>query len=438
MATQRPRQRKVGNEDRLMALGDAIDRRTGAPSSRAKRPRTTSRRRRVGVIALALAVVVGAFAGGSYLYVQWRFEKTNNLACGEGCLPTLSGEPFNILSIGSDSRAGLTGQMAHQTGAGSVGGQRSDVIKIIHVDPKAPSISVISIPRDTLVTLIPSLQKVFGSRFQRINVNLYDGSKITAGPAVLARTITANFGIPINHVVEVSFGGLANSVISLGGIWLKFPYKARDMYSGLHIYTQGCQHLSGMQALAVARSRHYEWYQSGRWYYDGTSDYGRIHRQDAFLRAMMLKARQVYNPLTLNSLLSNLPAGIQLDSSFSLNTLIGLAVKFHNYDPSLMKTYTLPVISPGPNPYGSVLVVNQPAAQQLFVKVFGATLTAPATPPPNSHMQTPPPPVVPLPTTTTTMPGQTTTTVKHHKHTTTTIVNDGSYFDPVPCVPGAK
>ncbi|MBU6234014.1 MAG: LCP family protein [Acidobacteria bacterium] len=431
-----PRSRKVGNEDRLMALGDAIDRRTGGSRRPRRRKPPVSRQRRIGIVALSVLLIAGSFAGGAYLYGQWRFEKINNLDCPV-CKASLPSEPFNILSIGSDSRAGLTGQMAHQTGAGSVGGQRSDVIKIIHVDPQAPSISVISIPRDTLVTLIPSLQKVFGSRFQRINVNLYDGSKITAGPAVLARTITQNFGIPINHVVEVSFGGLANSVIALGGIWLKFPYKSRDMYSGLRIYAPGCQHLSGMQALAVARSRHFEWFQNGRWYYDGTSDYGRIHRQDAFLRAMMLKARTVYNPQTLNSLLSELPAGIQLDSSFKFNTLIALAVKFHNYDPGALKTYTLPVMSPGPNPYGSVLVVNQPAAQQLFVKVFGTSLIAPTTPPPNSRMQTPPPPVITIPTTTSTVPQKTTTTLKK-PHTTTTMVNDGSYFDPVPCFPGAK
>ena len=442
-----------------MALGDAVDRRSGGPVRKTESPKVRGRRTRqqIAIRALVAASVLGTgFVGGGYFYFKWRYGKVANLGCAaNACLPTLSGEPFNILSIGSDSRAGLTGSMAAQTGVGSVSGQRSDVVKIIHVDPKVPSISVISIPRDTLVSLQPGLAHYFGSRFQRINVNLAAGPGMKAGPAVLARTITANFGIPINHIVEVGFGGLANSVISLGGVWMNFPYTAGDPNSGLRIFHTGCQHLTGMQALAVARSRHFYWsphnlkwgrheqvlaahgYTPAGWIYDGTSDYGRIHRQDAFLRSLMLVAKKEYNPLKLNQILAQLPAGVQLDSGFSMNTVIAIAVKFHNFDPSAMQTYTLPVRSPGPNPYGSVLVTDTLAAQQLFVKIFGKGLVTPTTPAPNAHLQSLPFPYVPIPTTSTTLKHNTTTTVKHHHHTTTTVVHDGSYFDPVPCAPQA-
>jgi hypothetical protein len=47
--------------------------------------------------------------------------------------PTL-GQPFNVLAIGSDSRAGLPANLAKDKGAQSVSGERSDVVKIIHVD----------------------------------------------------------------------------------------------------------------------------------------------------------------------------------------------------------------------------------------------------------------------------------------------------------------
>jgi LCP family protein required for cell wall assembly len=458
----RSRSRKIGNEERLVALGEAIDRRGGVTRTAKKKPAARRRKKRGGRrqtvlrVGLAAAVVGIGFAGGSYLYAQWRFSKVTNVKCGEACLPTLPGQPFNILSIGSDSRVGLTGAMAAQTGAGGVSGQRSDVIKIIHVDPSVPSISVISIPRDTLVTLQPAIAQYFQSKYQRINVNLVQGASMTAGPQMLAKTITANFGIPINHIVEVSFGGLANSVIALGGVYMSFPHTSADTYSGLRINTTGCQHLTGMQALSVARSRHfyysphnYQWTRANNllvaqrgvtpagWVYDGTSDYGRIKRQDAFLRAMMLVATKEYNPFTINDVLSKLPAGVQLDSSFSLNTLIGLAVKFHSYDPNSMQTYTLPVVSPGPNPYGSVLTVDQYAAQQLFVKIFGATLVTETTPAPNSKLQSILPPHIPVPSTTSTS----TTVAKHKKHTTTTTTTppyNPYFFNPVPCTPGAK
>ncbi len=377
------------------------------------------------LVVAVVAVVVAGFAGASYFYARGQFEKTNNLTCGVACVPALPNQPFNILSVGSDSRVGLQGHMAAQ--AGSATGQRSDVVKVIHVDPAAQKISVLSIPRDTMVSLLANTGLY--TRFNRINVNY--GS----GPQLLARTITANFGIPINHVIEVSFGGLANSVIAMNGLYMNFPYRARDMYSGLRIYTPGCQHIDGTTALATARSRHFEWFQNGRWYYDGTSDYGRIKRQDAFLRAMILRARSEYNPATIMDVLSKLPQGITLDSGFSFNTLIGLAVKFHHFDPNQMQTFTLPTISPAHvGNYGSVLVVDQPAAQRLLVNIFGSSLVRPTNPPPNALLQTPQPPFVPLPSTTTTVKHSGST--NHPVTTTTQPTSNAYYFNPTPCFPG--
>ena len=63
-------------------------------------------------------------------------------------------QPYNVLLIGSDSRAGETAAEAQQFGnATNAGGQRSDTIKIVHVDPAAGTASSLSIPRDTYVTL---------------------------------------------------------------------------------------------------------------------------------------------------------------------------------------------------------------------------------------------------------------------------------------------
>ena len=73
-----------------------------------------------------------------------------------------------------------------------------------------------------------------------------------SGANQLVKTITANLGIPINHVVQVDFSGFQDSVNAVGGIYLDFPYPAKDSYSGLNITTAGCQLLNGTQALAVA------------------------------------------------------------------------------------------------------------------------------------------------------------------------------------------
>jgi LCP family protein required for cell wall assembly len=422
-------QRSMANEQRLIALGDAVDQGSGVEPKRRRRPRPPRRRRRRVVIALVVVAVLAiALVGGGYLYANYRFDKIPKIDVA-GELPQLSGQPYNILEIGSDSRAGLTGKIAVATGASSVSGQRSDVVKIMHIDPQAGTITVLSIPRDTMVTLLAN-QSLYGN-FNRINVNFANG------PSLLAQTITANFGIPIQHVIVVSFAGLMNSIDAIGGIYLDFPFPAKDDYSGLNITHPGCQLVSRFQALAVARSRHYEWYQNGVWNYDPTSDFGRIIRQDAFMRAMINRVRGLYNPLTINSFLAKIPQGIALDDNFTLKDMVELAVKFHGMNPNAMATYTLPTISATNANLGDVLYVDQPAAQQMLVDIFGKSLLTPTNPPPNSLLQTPMPPTV---TTTTTL-ANTSTTTKHHgapasTTTSTTIATQAlPYYDPRPCEP---
>ena len=438
--------RALANEQRLLALGEAVDRHSGVTRKAPRKPRGAHRRRTI--ILVSALVVVGLLAGllgGGYLYAQWRFSQIHRISVPSEVKP-IAGQPFNILSIGSDSRVGLSGQVARQTGAsaGSVSGQRSDVVKIIHVDPAKDSISILSIPRDTMVTLLAN-QSLYG-RFNRINVNYSNG------PSLLAQTITANFGIPISHVVQVSFAGLINAADAIGGVYLDFPYPSRDPFSGLVVNHPGCQLVTGFQALAVARSRHFYYNVKGiskwpgnnasysqltsmGWEYDGTSDFGRIDRQSSFLRAMLSRLKGLYNPFTINSFLSKIPQGITLDTNFSLNELIGLAVKFHNLNPAAIQTYTIPTVSAQVAPVGDVLFVDQPAAQQMLVNIFGTSITRPTNPPPNAQLQTPLPPVI-APTTSTTVVHHTTTSGAKRPTTTTTNPNNAVQpFDPVPCTP---
>jgi anionic cell wall polymer biosynthesis LytR-Cps2A-Psr (LCP) family protein len=207
--------------------------------------------------------------------------------------------------------------------------------------------------------------------------------------------------------------------------------------------------VTGFQALAVARSRHYYysptnliWTATDQalasagttpsgWYYDGTSDFGRIKRQDAFLNALVSRVKGIYNPLTLNSFLSQIPQGITLDSNFTLSDLIGLALKFHHLNPAAIKYYTLPTVSAVAPNVGDVLFTDQPAAQQMLTQIFGSELQAPTNPPPNSSLQTPMPPVVTttVPVSTTTVKGQVVTPT-----TTSTVPTDqNDYWNPTVC-----
>ena len=367
---------------------------------------------------------------GAYGYARYRYDQIHKIHVTSEAAQ-VSGQPFNMLVVGSDSRVGLSGAAAAQAGSvAQVGGQRSDVIMIWHVDPATHRIAIVSIPRDTMVSMIPSETSQFGT-FNRINASF------NGGVNSLVQTIETNFGIPINHVIQVDFGGFVGAVNAIGGIWLNFPYPAKDAFSGLSIPTPGCQLLNGTQALAVARSRHYQYYTNGYWHYDGTSDLGRIDRQDVFIRALIDQAKTKYNPLTLNALIGSIPQGISIDDRLSLSDLIGLAVDFHGMNANAMGTQTLATI-PELNvaPWGDILFVDQPTAQQQLVSAFGNQLTTPTNPPPDTYLVRSPPPDV---TTTTVAPpttaGGSTSTPPAAPATTSPAPSTTPSFDPTPCSP---
>jgi polyisoprenyl-teichoic acid--peptidoglycan teichoic acid transferase len=248
-------------------------------------------------------------------------------------------------------------------------------------------------------------------------------------------------------VVQVDFAGFKGAVNALGGVYLDFKYPARDALSGLNVTSTGCQLLQGTQALATARSRHYEYYATTQWQTDPTGDFGRIKRQDAFLKALVDAAKSKYNPLTINAFLGSLPQGIVIDTHLSLSDLLGLAEDFHSLNPTTIKTLTLPTFSTGyVTPWGDVLFVQQPEAQQLLASVFGSSLTTPSSPPPNTALTPAPPPqlsssgapVAGTSTATTTSSVSSTTagsTATTAPVTTTTTTPPPPSFDPVPCKP---
>jgi len=95
-----------------MALGDAVERRSGRTPKRRRR----RRRGRTWLIAgVAVIVLIVGVLGGGYLYANWRFDAIPRIHVSHITYP-VPGQPFNILAIGSDSRAGLTGAVARRSG----------------------------------------------------------------------------------------------------------------------------------------------------------------------------------------------------------------------------------------------------------------------------------------------------------------------------------
>jgi polyisoprenyl-teichoic acid--peptidoglycan teichoic acid transferase len=306
-----------------------------------------------------LLVLAMLFAGGAYVYVRWRLGQINRLNVEE--LAEDRGSVMNVLLVGSDSRSRLTGDLAEQAGKNQVSGSRSDTIMVLHVDAKSKKAAILSIPRDLYV-------KVPGTnRSDRINTTFASG-----GAAGLVRTIKENLGIQVNHYMEVDFVGFRSIVDTVGGVSVYVPAPARDNLSGLDIKTPGCVEFNGDTALAWVRSRNYEYFESGRWRTDPTSDLGRIQRQQDFIRRMMKKAVSsgISNPLTLNRLIGIGVKDVTLDEGMSTSDLVRVGRRFRSLDPDTVDMLTLPT-TPANVGGASVLRLNKEQAQIYIDRLNG-------------------------------------------------------------------
>ena len=322
------------------------------------------RRLLFGVVAFVMVVVVGA--AGLYGYAQYRYHQIRRVHYG-GLTTAGADQPMNILMVGNNSRCALNGKQATAFGscgdqAGQVAGARSDVIMILHLDPAGNRVSILSIPRDIPVP-VPGF-----SGEMKVD------STLNYGPSTLIQTIEDDFGIHIDHFVELNFDSFQGVVDALGGIDMYFPMPVTDRMSGLnpnHQVVTGCLHLTGAEALQEVRARHVFYYSGGEWVADGGGDLSRIRRDHEFLRdlASQVVARGIGNPLTANAILGNVAPQLTVDSGMTFSTLLGLVERYHAVSPSAMPEITLPVVLTNGNYFasgsdiGNVVFPSQPFDQ---------------------------------------------------------------------------
>ena len=286
-------------------------------------------------VATVFVVVVVAVAG-DYLYLNGLLHRV-----------TVKNESVvydnteNILLVGSTTRCGLTTQnAAYGLCSQGVTGVNSDVVMILHLNLTTDQVSILSIPRDVFV---PNA-RVTGAN--KIDAALYNG------PSQLVAAIQEDFGIPINHYVELNFDTFASVVNVLGGINMYFPMEIFDAYSGLNITKTGCLHLDGYHALQVVRARHLQIRYAGlgtnhaTWPQEGLSDLARIRRDHEFLKvlASAVKAKGIANPVTDQQLATAVAPYLTVDSSFSTSNMLSLAGHFSGVSIGTVPEMTMPVV----------------------------------------------------------------------------------------------
>ena len=215
------------------------------------------------LIASVIAAIIGALA---FIYVQnlnftlsgGKSQQQLDSINEELTTVTSYSEPFNVLLIGSDSR--------QETLEGSL----SDTNILVRIDPGAGKISMISIPRDMMVTNSSGGVQKFNSIYA------------TEGVAGVIRTVKDLYKVEIAHYVEVGFYDLIALVDVVGGVTVDVPERIDDPNAGDYVIEAGEQVLNGQQALVFARSREYA---------DG--DFTRTSNQRLLIEALITKVLQL-------------------------------------------------------------------------------------------------------------------------------------------------
>jgi LCP family protein required for cell wall assembly len=270
--------------------------------------------RLIGKFFLWLAIVVliaaGALAGGAWLYINQSVAAVQAhsapvKAAQEELVEAKADQPTVALVIGYDKRLGPESSI----------GSRSDTIMLLRADPQKDVVSMMSFPRDLLVT-IP------GCEGQAPFTGRINEAYTYCGPRGTLRTVKELTHIPINYIVTVNFIGFRDIVDKLGGVNIDVDHRYfNDNSNGENYATidlhSGYQHLNGKQALDYVRFRHTD------------SDLYRVVRQQNFVTAMKQQVSTNWSlakiPSIINTITKNVEVGVGGGKTLDVGTLYGYA-----------------------------------------------------------------------------------------------------------------
>ncbi|HDX9578494.1 TPA: LCP family protein [Bacillus pseudomycoides] len=276
--------------------------------------RTKKKRRKKGFIFLILALLIG----GAGVYAYNSYSSLMGIYSGmqhdKSKLRTedveITKKPFSLLIMGIEDYA--------------TGGQngRTDSLMFATINPNSQKVSLMSIPRDSRVT-IAGLDKK-----DKINAaHAYGGEKMTKD------TVENFLKVPVDHYVKLDFKGFKGIVDAVGGVTVDVPFdfweRSDVNYYKKIEFKKGQQHLNGEEALAYVRMRKQ----------DPNGDFGRAARQRQVLAAVVHELNSASTVFKINDLAKAIGKYVKTDIPVSDG--LALYKKFSGFDPANIQTVKL-------------------------------------------------------------------------------------------------
>lgn len=331
---------------------------------RPSRPRGRGARGLLLAVAAVVAVLVLAVSASGYALVSWSSRSIERIDAFAG----LSGRPepnapgtTTFLLVGSDGREDMTRADQKRLHVGSesdAGGRRADTMLLVHVSSRRGKVEVVSLPRDSYVT-IPAHTAADGTAVPERR-NKLNAAYAFGGPSLAVATVERSTGIHVDHYLEVDFLGFVKLVDAVGGVDVCTPTRLRDKLAGLRL-PAGNNHVDGRTGLAYVRARNL----------DARADLGRVERQQRFLAAMAARVTSsdvLLDPRALVQFLDAALSAVRADPGLEQRRLVELGMQLRHVSGNDIRFRTVPVADPSMRApgAGAVALWDEQAAAELF------------------------------------------------------------------------
>ncbi|MFI6083652.1 LCP family protein [Streptomyces sp. NPDC051217] len=350
--------------------------RRGGPRRNGSRPRNRRGKRRILLwVSAVLALLILGTAGAGYLYYRHLDGKLKKEDLTLGDKPMADHKansagqtPLNILLIGSDARDSKENQKLGGAKETFGGTPLADVQMLLHVSADRSNMSVVSMPRDTMLKMPKCTDPDTGEVYQASTLNVQTNESLgRGGPGCTVATWYELTGITIDHFMMIDFAGVVSMADAIGGVPVcvqenVHSRNAQGKGSGLKL-EKGENIIQGEEALQWLRTRY--------GFEDG-SDLARTHAQHMYMNSMVRELRKgakLTDPGKLMSLAEAATDALTVDKG------LGGVKKLYDLAEELKKVPTNRItMATMPNVYGEGTeagrVFPKPGdAEQLFTMV---------------------------------------------------------------------